>query len=502
MSEWSRRHTAAVGQGQVDQQSSEGIWHSKSEAWKGIDDVFPTDTRYAYQSDHEDRGDSAKVKKFIDHVKSQLSVFEKSLPRGDSSTADKAEISSLQKVLEAGKASLARIEGEVQSHGAASPSHKAAQASQLRQQPSSSHRRPAAAPAHGLRAHYISDKSARNDIASYFDQMDRATESENRDNAEAVEHEHVGSRTTQAKETKTQQLASSGNNEAMEAFARRFGNNMGAQLSQDKDLTPVTQSESCELCVKIFGCESCCEGVCTPGEPPSTSATKRISSSSKLARTLCMCTSKGCEECLDEGRVGADGRVRETLEEASKAVATTNSILRDRIAALEATNSMAVRQRLTGAYGEESDDAVWSSREPYVGKSETVASGASDLVKQLAKDAGLARARDAQLRARLATVEKVALEGAVASERQRREISRLEEEVAAEPRAAKRSGPAAPLLGLAKYGEEAAAADVSRPFWELSRRGRRATRQAVEFFEDHPNQARADQGPHPIISGQ
>ena len=110
----------------------------------------------------------------------------------------------------------------------------------------------------------------------------------------------------------------------------------------------------------------------------------------KASRQPCECDSADCGNCpenQDEVRKGARGRsgrvsvnakvvadkkTDQALKKAEKAVAKSNAILQERVAALEATNAMAIRQGL-GVYGELSgDDSEWQAREPYPGKSETL----------------------------------------------------------------------------------------------------------------------------------
>jgi len=547
VAKWSPKHSAAVKVGKVDQESARGIWHSKSEAWKGIDDVFPTDTPYAFEEDHEDKGETAKMKTFIDHVRSQLSVFEKSLPQAQgpasSSPKDAAEVNALEKVLEAGKTALATIERRVQQH----PPTKARKALTLNQLREVHHAAAAAVPV-GLRAHYMSSSSSRNDIDSYFARMGRDTERENQANAIAEGGELARTHQLSLKSQEGNDNNGIGHKD-IQSFARAFATSMHNTLLADKGNAegPISQTESCDLCVKIFGCEDCCEALCQDaperaalpdgagGKAASSAADheeegraargRRSRSMVQLSREPCMCTSKECGECLDgeedkavDERQSRDlKRAHKALEEASRAISTTNSILKDRVAALEATNALAIRQGLSGAYGEESDDEVWSSREPFKGKSETVASGASDVAKQIVKDAGLAGARGQDgskhgtvqgggmhdgLRSQLGRVEKVAFEGVEASAEQRKEIKSLKAQVAADDALLLERGAGKRRGGLARYGGEALAQSVSRPFWERSKKGRRETRAALRFFEDHPNQAKEDMGPHPILSGQ
>jgi hypothetical protein len=79
--------------------------------------------QYAFEVDHRDRGETAKMKTFIDHVKNELSLLEAQLPsvtvpafpcpdfqvvsdgifeQKATNSQDKAKVSSLVHVLEAG----------------------------------------------------------------------------------------------------------------------------------------------------------------------------------------------------------------------------------------------------------------------------------------------------------------------------------------------------------------------------------------------------------------
>ncbi len=78
----------------------------------------------------------------------------------------------------AGKNALANIEQQVRGE----TMHSAKAVPQLSQVVQAHHKV-------GLRAHYVSAKSARNDIDSYFDHMGQKAELENEDNAKCV-HPH------------------------------------------------------------------------------------------------------------------------------------------------------------------------------------------------------------------------------------------------------------------------------------------------------------------------
>mmetsp|Transcript_24410 Transcript_24410/g.59226 ORF Transcript_24410/g.59226 Transcript_24410/m.59226 type:complete len:152 (-) Transcript_24410:84-539(-) len=148
-----------------------------------------------------------------------------------------------------------------------------------------------------------------------------------------------------------------------------------------------------------------------------------------------------------------------------------------------------------GAYGEGSDDQVWPQREPFAGKSEQVASGASETIHELVKELGAAKANSNRLQTRLARVEKVAMEGAEATAQQRADIEVLESELKRQTGAARRM-----REGLDRYGGGGALQQDSAPFYDLKGHGGRSTESAVRFFEDHPNQVKRDVGPHAIAS--
>lgn len=116
--------------------------------------------------------------------------------------------------------------------------------------------------------------------------------------------------------------------------------------------------------------------------------------------------------------------MHQVLHSAEQAVSKSNDILLERIAALEATNDMAVKQGL-GAYGPLSSEDVWPDREPAPGKSEQIASGASDVVRNLVQQVGLAQAKANRFQARLEQAEWAAQHGAEVTAEQKHIIREL-----------------------------------------------------------------------------
>jgi len=123
----------------------------------------------------------------------------------------------------------------------------------------------------------------------------------------------------------------------------------------------------------------------------------------KAGRLPCDCDTADCGNCPQEEQVRRRARGRSgqgiaakvvseekknrALKKAEVKVAKSNAILQKRVAALQGTNAMAIRQGL-GVYGDLSgDDTEWQAREPYPGKSETLGNSvlqpAMDLQKQL-----------------------------------------------------------------------------------------------------------------------
>mmetsp|Transcript_49389 Transcript_49389/g.120539 ORF Transcript_49389/g.120539 Transcript_49389/m.120539 type:complete len:638 (-) Transcript_49389:911-2824(-) len=535
-SKWSKEHRRNVGLGIVDKDSAKGIWHSggeHAEAWDGIDKIFPTDTQYAFEEDHIGKGESAKMRAYVGHVANQLRLMELELEKqGQGAGAQR-----LRSVLEAGQSALSKIQqGGVQ---------EKAVVPQLRQVKAGRERS-------GLRAHYLSSESARNDISSYFKSIESATEKENRDNTRACGESDSAPlplhqlRAIPSQEAEQQDLTA-------KAFASEFASKLAEGIQGSPDA--AQRSDSCQLCVKIFGCMDCCEPVCKKEKETPTTARKEArapikasargaptrvnadaqalakkaaemmkvlversmqktlkasSETSKepsLSRMPCECKSDECKECPGDENArqrysGKLSRARRALREAERAVAKTNDILVERVAALHATNAMAMKQEL-GSYGPESDDEVWPAREPTPGKSEQVASGASDVIRGLIEEVDLAQQKAHALRQRMETAERAAQYGAEVTAEQRHLIRELSEQLEEQAGTAGKVISVYDAAGLSRYGGERAEKLATRsvlPFYEQPGEGGAGVRAAVKFFEEHPMQVKADIGGHPIIS--
>jgi hypothetical protein len=357
-------------------------------------------------------------------------------------------------------------------------------------------------------------------------------------------------------------------------FAKEFASQLSNALlanAEGSGIHPADESESCKLCVKIFGCLDCCEPVCksaSPAPAPSSdnnvkesttaantnkdsssgsnqaaaSLSKQIvlagheaaqqlakiekqlgsiasatatakgnsaeasHASASLSRMPCECKSNDCKECPDDAVHAAYKKhlqqEKKTLSEAEKAVAVSNAILQERIAALHATNEMAIRQGL-GAYGPESSEEVWPAREPTPGKSEQVGSQMSDMVKQLVEKVGQLQAKTNNLKLQLYEAERAATHGAEVTANQRHLISELAGQIQEQHKTARALHQAYSVTGLARYGGTAVeklATQTIFPYYEQPEYNGGRVFEAVKYFKHHPHQVKADIGPHPILS--
>jgi len=77
---WSKSHLRDVEGGAVDKTSVHNIWHSKKQAWAGIDQILPTGGQYGYESNHYMPANAAKMLDFIKHTKHEVARIEARLP--------------------------------------------------------------------------------------------------------------------------------------------------------------------------------------------------------------------------------------------------------------------------------------------------------------------------------------------------------------------------------------------------------------------------------------
>jgi hypothetical protein len=80
MHKWSPEHAIDVKASRVDGTSVHNIWHSKKEAWSGIDRILPTGGRFGYEEYHNINGNEAKLLNFIKHAKNEIKTIENHLP--------------------------------------------------------------------------------------------------------------------------------------------------------------------------------------------------------------------------------------------------------------------------------------------------------------------------------------------------------------------------------------------------------------------------------------
>jgi len=475
VSKWSQRHMNTVASNGVDARTAKGIWHSKDEAWAGIDEVLPTDTPYAYQMQHSGDGEEAKMEAFLEHAKVQLRSLEKSLPK-TAEGKDAAKLSTLKKVLAAGDTAMKNIEAQT-AYQFSSRTEEAARPQQLRVLPAESivQAAPVRRTQLATTTHYETAESAADDLDSYFDNLGSQTEATNARNARKAGYSYRRRGASSSQHTQTlqqpvvQQVLArpSPSKEDMKDFAHEFAVQLATALKDSSKLSqrlqtqpPEGASEGCVLCMKIAGCMDCCSPVCGEGNlenaeddnawlkhkaPVATPVlSDRLNELEKKvaeleqqkgrgrsARRLCVCQTAECKECPDtsEEEVRASKVLhlveeKEALHKAEKAVATTNAILRERVAAADALNKMAIKQGL-GAYEPEADDAAWVAREPFPGKSETVASGMTDSVAQLSRQLMGAKRQIAAYKQELRTAEKAAIHGAVVTAKEKSIINAL-----------------------------------------------------------------------------
>uniref|UniRef100_A0A7S0EXR4 Uncharacterized protein n=1 Tax=Hanusia phi TaxID=3032 RepID=A0A7S0EXR4_9CRYP len=85
-SRWNPSHVRMVVSQNLDDQSVKNIWRKPGEAWKGIDDILPTNGRYAYEENHDMNANAAKLLNYLQHARKQIhkvqEKFPKNLPSG------------------------------------------------------------------------------------------------------------------------------------------------------------------------------------------------------------------------------------------------------------------------------------------------------------------------------------------------------------------------------------------------------------------------------------
>jgi len=59
------------------------IWHSKKQAWAGIDRILPTGGRFGYEEYHNVNGNMAKLQNYMRHARNEIKTIEAHLPQAD-----------------------------------------------------------------------------------------------------------------------------------------------------------------------------------------------------------------------------------------------------------------------------------------------------------------------------------------------------------------------------------------------------------------------------------
>ena len=84
-------HAIDVKASRVDATSVHGIWHSKKQAWAGIDRILPTGGRFGFEEYHNINGNMAKLENYMKHARNELKTIEAHLPQTDKGAKGKDE---------------------------------------------------------------------------------------------------------------------------------------------------------------------------------------------------------------------------------------------------------------------------------------------------------------------------------------------------------------------------------------------------------------------------
>ncbi|MGB1602940.1 MAG: hypothetical protein ACPIOQ_59970, partial [Promethearchaeia archaeon] len=110
---WTPEHKINVEASRVDATSVHNIWHSKKQAWAGIDRILPTGGRFGYEEYHNVNGNQAKLLNYVKHARHELKTIEAHLPvdRG----ARGQEENTIARTLDAERNGLLEVKREIQS---------------------------------------------------------------------------------------------------------------------------------------------------------------------------------------------------------------------------------------------------------------------------------------------------------------------------------------------------------------------------------------------------
>ena len=250
---WSPEHLMNVEASRVDDETVKGLWKNKDEAWAGIDKVFPTDTRYEYETLHSGHGQEAKMQAFLDHAHNQLKLLNDDLPTLAADTHSTKELRALHDAISEGEDALKKIEHDTVEDDAKhahvelhddlpkpsdadlglSDEFKVARGSQLRQQ--------SAQARDATPIDYENARAAQSDMNSYFDALDKATLRENVVDASRAAGSFVRRRVE----------------------AERFMQALASVLKPVQRQQLQSSGSSCGMCIAVMGCKDCCELFCS-----------------------------------------------------------------------------------------------------------------------------------------------------------------------------------------------------------------------------------------------
>ena len=401
---WSPEHYINVAGSRVDDITAKGIWKGKDEAWAGIDDVLPTDTRYEYQTMHSGHGQEAKMEAFLDHAHHQLKLLQDALPKLAADPGTGKELDTLKGVISVGEDALEKIERDTvkdDAHGAPvhdelsdedlglSDKFKTAQGQQLRVVPNgrldvqpdsvlnidasdNAVWAPGGDPFKGMgkphfdgrsaqHAHYENAKQAQSEMNAYFASLDTQTLHENRKNARrageamreveerkqrALDHStrRVAPRTRKLKVGKgVQQLRALP--AAKKQQARRFVEALASVLKPQQLQELKSSSDSCGMCIAVMGCKDCCELFCT--DDGAEASVKPVPKCPKAADGDA--EGAACEEGGDDLALKLEAQVRDLKKELKASAAADHA----QHAALEREIEKVGSQVTSGLHGAE-----------------------------------------------------------------------------------------------------------------------------------------------------
>ena len=106
-------HKVDVEGQRVDSMSAHNIWHTKKEAWAGIDKILPTGGRFGYEEYHNVNGNMAKLMNYMKHARNELKTIEAHLPQNDKSKFKRKEEKKLKMTLDSERNGLYQIKRQL-----------------------------------------------------------------------------------------------------------------------------------------------------------------------------------------------------------------------------------------------------------------------------------------------------------------------------------------------------------------------------------------------------